>query len=342
MPVKTIRHVDGRTFKFGRKRSSGRVPHFKLKDYLVKEKLPAPPASVNYGPKASTVLSQMYDNDTLGDCVIAGIQHVQGVLTGNAGSPLLFTDAQTVAFYSAACGYTGDPSTDDGCDVLETLQYWEKYGNPSGSTHKCVGKLAVDPTDVNECKLALWLFENLIFGVELPDKWINPFPFKSGFTWGPSAGNPDPNNGHCFISFGYETNGNLDIATWGMTGYITPTAVAKYASASANGELYTVISQDQLNAASKIAPNGLNWSQLVADWNAMGGSVTPPPVNKTLSLVFLDQNGKPMSVTPDAPPTWTDKDGAVEGSSITVPVGEGTVSVTVKIGGKTYTAQVVV
>lgn len=277
MPIKTITRPDGHAIRFGRKRPVVRYPRLRLRNYLIG--VPTPPASIDYSAEAASALALIYENDTLGDCVIACCEHVEGVLTGNAdgGSPLVYNDAQTTAFYSGACGYVdGDPSTDQGCDIQTTLSYWENNGAPAGSAHKIVGWLAVDPTNQTEIQTALYLFENLVFGLELPDAWINPDPpSASGFVWD-VVGPPDPNNGHCVAGVGYNAQG-VTIATWGMTGIMTWAAIADYCSAANNGELYVVINQDQLNSASQLAPNGLDWSQLVADFNAMGGSVTPPP-----------------------------------------------------------------
>jgi hypothetical protein len=276
MPVKTVRLPNGRTFRFGRKRPVARHPMLSFKNYMARG-LSAPPATTDYTQAAAVALANIYENDTLGDCVIAAIEHTEGVLTGNANPPpLLYTDDQTTAFYSAACGYVpGDANTDNGCDIQQTLAYWENNGSPAGSTHKIVGYLSVDPTNVNEFQTALWLFENLVFGVELPDAWISPFPSASGFVWD-VAGPSDPQNGHCFPGFGYTAQG-VTIATWGMTGLLTNAGVAQYAASGAGGELYVVISQDQLNTASQLAPNGFDWDQLVADFQALGGNVTPPP-----------------------------------------------------------------
>jgi hypothetical protein len=275
MPVKTLRHPDGRTFHFGRKRPVARHPSLSFRNYL-RPGLAEPPATCDYTGKAEAALAKIYENDRLGDCVIAAIEHVEGILTGNAGqSPLLYTNHQTTALYSAACGYVpNDPNTDNGCDIQQTLAYWENNGAPSGSEHKIVGYLAVDPSNVTEFQTALWLFENLMFGVELPDEWINPVPSASGFVWD-VVGPPDPQNGHCFPGCGYTAQG-VTIATWAMTGMVTNAAVAEYAASAANGELYVVISQDQLNAANQIAPNGFDWAQLVADFQALGGTVASP------------------------------------------------------------------
>lgn len=274
MSVKTILQPPSkRTFKLGRKRPVARCPRFSLYNYLMRG-IPPPPPTCSYAKDASTALSDVYENDKLGDCVIAGIAHVVGVLTANAGTPFIYTDQQIIALYSAIGGYVpGDPSTDQGCDEQTALNYWENNGAPAGE-HKIAGWLRVNAADPTEYRTALWLFENLYFGLELPDAWINPMPEASGFVWD-AAGPPDANNGHCVAGVGYTAAG-VTIDTWGMTGLITNAAIDKYATSTANGELYTVVSQDSLNKATQKAPNGFDWSQLIADFELMGGSVSPP------------------------------------------------------------------
>jgi len=280
MAIKTIKHsVSGRTFKLGRKRPVARCPRFALKNYLTRS-IPAPPATCDYTKSASAALSQMYENDKLGDCVIAGMAHVVGVLTGNAGpKPLLYSDKEIIGLYSAIGGYVpGDPATDQGCDEQTALNYWENNGalpphteSPTGA-HKIAGWMAVDSANLEECHTALWLFENLYFGLELPDAWINPAPSASGFVWD-VAGAPDPQNGHCVVGVGYTTTG-IVIDTWGMTGLITNAALAKYPTQVSGGQLYTVVSMDGIGKAKKKAPNGFDWSQLIADFDSMGGNVS--------------------------------------------------------------------
>lgn len=272
MPIKTVKHpVSGHSFKLGRKRPIARCPRFALKNYLTRG-TPAPPASTDYTKAAAKALSEMYDNDTLGDCVIAGMAHVVGVLTGNAGTkPVIYTNKEIIGLYSAIGGYVpGDPSTDQGCDEQTALNYWENNGAPSGS-HKIAGWMTVDATNQQECETAMWLFENLYFGIELPDAWINPAPSASGFVWD-VAGASDPNNGHCVVGVGYNATG-VTIDTWGMTGTMTWKAVAKYPTQASGGELYTVVSMDALGKASQKAPSGFDWSQLIADFDSMGGNV---------------------------------------------------------------------
>jgi hypothetical protein len=272
--IKTLRHPSGRAVRLGRRRPIARGPRFRLGNYLMRQ-LPPPPDSADYSQSAAQSLSNIYGNDTLGDCVIAGIGHVVGVLTAGAnGTPFLYTQDQIIALYSAIGGYVpGDPSTDQGCDEVTALNYWENNGAPAGQ-HQIAGWLSVNAADPTEVRTALWLFENLYFGLELPDAWINPMPSAPGFVWD-VAGDPDPQNGHCVVGVGYNAEG-VTIDTWGMLGLITDAAIKQYASQTANGALYAVISQDAISQASQKAPSGFDWSQLVADFDSMGGTLATP------------------------------------------------------------------
>lgn len=304
----------GKTFRMGRKRSVARGPRLSLRNYLIAGQEPTPPPSGTYATAAAVSLSNIYENDTLGDCVIAAMGHMEGIMTGNANPPpLIFTNQQIINLYSEIGGYIpGDPSTDQGCDEVTALNTWMSKGliaptakavlqgahNPpkpapappkpdphhppkpapkppapapapvAAPQHQIAGWLAVDPANA---VLALWLFENLMFGVELPDAWISPFPSASGFVWD-VAGNPDPDNGHAFCGTSWSPTG-IGIATWGMEGTITNAAIAKYAAAQGEGALYTAISQDALNSATEKAPNGFDFAQLMADFQAIGSTV---------------------------------------------------------------------
>ena len=264
----------GRTVKFGRRRPISIGPRFRLANYL-RASLPTPPASCDYSAAAATVLAQMYGNDVLGDCVIAGGYHIVGVETGNTSKAFIATEKQIEADYGAIGGYVpGDPSTDQGCDEVTAMNYWQNHGFCDGT--KSLGWLEIDPSNEIEIKRAIYLFENCMFGVELPDAWVNPFPSASGFTWD-VAGDPDPENGHCFIGCGYNNSSGVKISTWGMLGTNTWAAVKKYCAASAGGQLLVMITPDQLAKGQAKAPNGVAWMDLISDFDSMGGNVPVPP-----------------------------------------------------------------
>ncbi len=80
------------------------MPAVQPAHYLMKS-LPAPPPSCDYSSNAGKALSQIYLNDRLGDCVIAGIGHVVGVLTAGAGNQFVYSDDQILELYEAIGGY---------------------------------------------------------------------------------------------------------------------------------------------------------------------------------------------------------------------------------------------
>ena len=124
----------------------------------------------------------MNGNDTLGDCVEAGFNHIDGVWTGNAGAIYVAPLASIISEYSAIGGYVpGNPNTDNGSDEITAVNYYMKTGFSNGD--KIIGYLALDATNKTELQLAIYLFENIIYGIELPDAWITPFPSANGFIW---------------------------------------------------------------------------------------------------------------------------------------------------------------
>ena len=254
-------------FKLGRNRPIARGPRLSLRNYLMRA-LPPPPASIDYTAKAKDFLAQILGNQELGDCTCAGIFHTGGALLGNVDAPIPFTQDDAIGLYERACGYDpADPSTDQGGDEQTVLNYVMRNGLLPDGSHKIAAWMAVDGKNQEQVSNAIYLFENVYFGVELPDAWTATMPSADGFIWD-VAGDPDPGQGHCFVGLGYDAKGII-IDTWGMIGKITWAAVAKYASTSGSGELYTVLGPDSIAKASGRAPNGFDLTQLQADIQAI-------------------------------------------------------------------------
>jgi len=278
-----------RTIKLGGRKKNPYHRALKLGAYL-KKSLPDPPTGADYTAKAMASLSLIMGNDALGDCVIAASCHAVGVWTGNAtGTPLIATQTEWTADYSAIGGYVpGNPATDQGCDIGTALDYYASHGFFDGS--KLLGHLAVNSQDANEVRCAVFYFEDTWVGIDLPAAWIAPFPSSNGFVWD-VAGPPVPANGHCVQAVGYTTQG-LIVCSWGLIGTITWAAVAMYCSAQNGGDLFVGIAPDQVMKGQSVAPNGVAWTDLVADFNAMGGNVTPPamtPVSGSMTLALAQQ-----------------------------------------------------
>src|SRR5476649_2883722 len=106
MTVKSIHSpFHGRSVKFGRRRPADLGPHAELRIYLDTKALPPPPATFDYSTAAKRSLNNVYLNDQLGDCVIAGGAHVRGVTSGGAGHLVMFSTSDIVKMYSAIGGY---------------------------------------------------------------------------------------------------------------------------------------------------------------------------------------------------------------------------------------------
>lgn len=271
--IQTPGHPTLTSVRFGRKRPVAVGLHMKLANYL-KLSFPPAPAAADYSKPATTALANVMLNDQLGDCVIAGGYHIVAVETGNAtGTAFNASDSQITKDYSAIGGYKpGDPNTDQGCDENTALAYWQNHGFANGT--KILGSLTVDPTNWAEVQAALFLFENLVICMELPDAYVDPFPSGDGFTWG-VAGASVPDNGHSIAGFGYNASG-VEIVTWGMKGLLTKEALAKYAATSAGGSLNVILTPDQIAKGMAKAPNGIDWVELLNDFNKLGGHVPVP------------------------------------------------------------------
>ena len=257
--------------KFGRVIPRVTPQHFRLSNYL-KAGLPAAPTSSDFTPKGGSVLRDVLGNDQYGCCVLSGGGHLVGTETGNAGALFPVTTAEVLAQYTAITGFNpNDPSTDQGTNISDALTYWKTKGTVNGT--KILGSLSVDPTNKAEVQAAMWLFENLIFGVALPDAYVTPFPNADGFVW--DVGTPNPNNGHCFLGVGHTTAGIM-IDTWGLFGTFTYAAIAALCSSKDGGELYVVLTPDQIAKAATKAPNGVDWSSIIADFDSIGGNVPIP------------------------------------------------------------------
>ncbi len=253
----------------GRRRPAPHSPRLRLANYLGAN-LPDPPETGDYSVKAQAALKEMYLNDALGDCVVAGAAHMIGVWTGNAlPQPAIFGEwAIKNAYHAFSDGHY--PANNSGCDEIFALNLWahEGFAPTYANPHKVVAWVAVDAANPRELRTALWLFEGLMCGVELPDAWINPPPSGDGFTFD-VAGDPVPANGHCMTHFSWDA-APIGCATWGMYGRITDAALAKYMTPANGGALYAAVSQDALIRATAKVPNGFDAAQLLADARRIG------------------------------------------------------------------------
>lgn len=272
----------GRTVKFGRLPRRVGVPTLHLRDFVAPDlKIPD---TYDWSKPALPALRDIYDNDELGCCVVSAGYHIEGVTTANAnGAPFHATKTQIVSDYSSIGGYRpGVPSTDNGCNLQDAFKFWMKNGFRNGTL--LAGYVAINAADMQMLKTAIFLFENIDFGVGLADKWITPFPEKDGYTW--DVATPDPENGHSFPAFAY-TKDAVQIDSWGLFGNYPFKSIAATASSQVGGEIYALLTPDMITKGVAKAPNGVAWGDLLVAFNQMGGNVpipVTPPVTGPVTL----------------------------------------------------------
>lgn len=90
------------------------------------------------------------------------------------------------------------------------------------------------------------------------------------------------------MGVGYNDAG-VQIDSWGMIGTLTFDAIAKLCVESNGGELYVLLSEDQIAKSATKAPNGIDWDSLVSDFDQLGGKLpipsppAPAPTSVTLA-----------------------------------------------------------
>ena len=152
-------------------------------------------------------------NDQLGDCTCACPGHMIQAWTARAGKEITLPDSAILKAYEDFDGYVdGDPSTDQGGDILTVCQDWQSQGVGG---HRISAHAEVNMTQLR-WQQALWVFGTLNTGLGLPIT----AQAQVGGTWdivgdgetGDSARNSW--GGHCIAAVGYDLEG-VTFVTWG-------------------------------------------------------------------------------------------------------------------------------
>jgi hypothetical protein len=219
--------------------------------------LPPPPPQAYYQTKVSAW--GMLMNDTLGDCVPAASGHMIEQWTTYTLKPVPVTDEEILIAYEDIGGYVpGDPSTDNGCNMLDALNYWRKTGIAGHKISVYAGiNLQGGELAVRNLKYSVSLFGNCYLGLALPISaqgqtgWhvddSDPTSAQAG-SWG----------GHCVPIVGYSPK-SITVVTWGSILNMSWNFFQRYAD-----EAYCVLSQDWIET-NGLAPSGFDFNALDAD-----------------------------------------------------------------------------
>jgi hypothetical protein len=218
--------------------------------------LPPVPKEVSWMAKLSN-LGMMLNSD-IGDCTIAAAGHmIQQWTTYALGAAVIPSDASILKGYEDVGGYVpGDPSTDNGCAMLDVLNYWRKTGIDG---HNIYAFVQVNPRNLDEVREAIYLFGNVYVGVQLPvsvqgaDRWtVSSGPDAEPGSWG----------GHCIpaVAMSPET---VTVITWGSILKMSHNFLTGYCD-----EMYAVLSTDWIGKIGT-APSGFNLTMLDQDLAAL-------------------------------------------------------------------------
>ena len=158
----------------------GVVP-LRLATYIRPSQLPTPPETFGHMDLVSDwgmlANGPGHDNppeipDGVGDCAIAGPMHQIMLNCAESKKPVSFSAPTAVKVYSDITGYVlGDSGTDDGTSIDQMAQYWLTQGilDDSGAPHRIVAFVDLNPGDVREFWIAMFLFQSAGLGFALPD-----------------------------------------------------------------------------------------------------------------------------------------------------------------------------
>lgn len=210
-----------------------------LADHLAISSLPLLADSVDYAQDMTEPWG-MLANDQYGDCVFASLAHFKQAASVNAtGKARKFTDSEVLRWYSEATGFDpDDPSTDNGANPIEALQYFMRIG-------EVVAYGRVDPTNDAHVAACIQLFGGLWSAWDLPEAWQNAETWDVGpnlrgqwavGSWG----------GHAVNQVGHDAKCNTPTVTWGSV--VPTTAAARHVYCS---EAYALITQEWLDTRGK-------------------------------------------------------------------------------------------
>jgi hypothetical protein len=239
--------------KLGRKPAKRDAKRLFLARYLGAA-LPAPPDALAWSAKITQPWGMML-NDSLGDCVFAGIGHAIQTLTAAAAAEITVPDPAILALYEKWAGYVpGNESTDDGYVEVDALNNWRAQGFDG---HALTAYADLDVTNVTHWKQAIALLGGVYIGLNLPVEW------QSAAVWD-KTGTPGSWGGHAVWCPDYNAQGPVCV-TWGKLQQITWAAAS---DPDFCDEAHALLSPDFIEP-SKLSASGFDVDQLQADLEAL-------------------------------------------------------------------------
>jgi len=232
------------------------------------------PASVDYYSQLPVI--GMLGNDNWGDCVEAANGHIveQQTYLGQ-GTEYTVSTTDVLSSYSRITGFKpnagppGNNPTDQGTMIQDGLNDLRKTGFGS---HKITAFAQLDPSNLDDVKLAVSQFGAVNIGMAFPASAMNQF--NSDQPWDYVSGS-SIEGGHCVVVVGYDSE-YLYVYTWGAVQRMTHPFWNNYVAGN-GGEAWAVISQDWVNAATGKDVEGVDLYTLGVQYAALTKQPNPFP-----------------------------------------------------------------
>jgi len=233
---------------------------FKLRDFVDFSQLPKPPNNFGHENLIERKSWGMLGNDVAGCCVFAGAAHETMMWNLECGKKVLFDDKSVLSDYSAVTGYNGTDASDQGTDMKTAAAYRLNTGviDASGTRHKIGAYLDIDPGNLLEHYVAMYLFGAVGIGIRFPASAMDQF--KLGRVWKVIPGGSPIEGGH-YLPLVAKRN-FLQCVTWGQVQPMTNLFFTTY-----NDESIAMISEGAL--INRKSPEGFDYDKLVEYLNAL-------------------------------------------------------------------------
>jgi hypothetical protein len=259
-------------FKLGKKPASPRPTDLKFANFAAAIKLPSVPSRFGHG---STYADwKMLGNDRYGDCVWAGAAHEHMLLNKVVyGRDVPFDDKAVLGDYTAATGFDPtDPSTDNGTDVHEALDYRRKTGiaDANSNRHLIGAYVSLDPKNWQQLEQAAFIFGAVGVGFEFPGSAMDQF--SAGKPWDYVADSPIEGGNYVPTAGSVHAKDQAAVITWGKRQVFTVAFYENY-----NDESWVYIMPDDLRGDGT-GLHGFDMAKLNSHLPALAGwpDVEPP------------------------------------------------------------------
>ena len=244
-------------YKLGKKPARKNSVILKFADYLDVSKFPKIPNHFGHEGFQDTFNWGVLGNDTVGDCVIAGAMHETMIWSRvGQGKIAQFSKESAIKTYSEITGYSPDnANSDQGTDMAVAASYRKNTGvlGSDGIRHKVAGYLALNPGNLQQHLIAMYLFGAVGIGILFPNSAMQQF--NQGRVW--DIDNSSSIEGGHYVPL-VANRSHILCVTWGRLQGMTNEFFQRY-----NDESIVYLSEEMLK--NRKSAEGFDYDQLTVD-----------------------------------------------------------------------------